>query len=162
MCKWPLASANTQFVSRNASIFTYNALDFAFDQNAPRPRQWLEFLYQLWPDDSESIDTLQELFGYCLTANTDQQKAFLLVGPKRSGKGTIARVLGRLIGTANSVAPTLAGIGTNFGLAPLIGRRVAIVSDARLGSRADQHAIGERLLSITGEDAITVDRKYLP
>jgi putative DNA primase/helicase len=64
--------------------------------------------------------------------------------------------------TANSVAPTLAGIGTNFGLAPLIGKRVAIVSDARLGSRADQHAIAERLLSITGEDAITVDRKYLP
>jgi putative DNA primase/helicase len=37
-----------------------------------------------------------------------------------------------------------------------------MVSDARLGSRADQHAIAERLLSITGEDAITVDRKYLP
>ena len=144
------------------AFFTYNALDFAFDPNAPEPRQWLDFLYQLWPDDPESINTLQELFGYCLTANTDQQKAFLLVGPKRSGKGTIARVLGRLIGAANSVAPTLPGIGTNFGLAPLIGRRVAIVSDARLGSRADQHAIAERLLSITGEDAITVDRKYLP
>jgi putative DNA primase/helicase len=48
----------------------------------------------------------------------------------------------------------------NFGLAPLIGTRVAIISDARLGGRADQHAIAERLLSITGEDAITIDRKY--
>jgi putative DNA primase/helicase len=58
------------------------------------------------------------------------------------------------------VAPTLAGLGTNFGLQPLIGRRVAIVSDARLGGRADQATIAERLLSITGEDAITIDRKY--
>src|SRR5262249_6708294 len=35
-----------------------------------------------------------------------------------------------------------------------------MISDARLGGRADQHVIAERLLSITGEDAITVDRKY--
>jgi putative DNA primase/helicase len=83
-----------------------------------------------------------------------------LVGPKRSGKGTIGRVLTRLIGKHNCVAPTLAGLGTNFGLAPLIGKRLAIISDARLSGRADQHAIAERLLSITGEDALTIDRKY--
>ena len=59
------------------------------------------------------------------------------------------------------MAPTLAGLGMNFGLAPLIGKGVAIISDARLGGRADQHAIAERLLSITGEDTITVDRKYM-
>jgi putative DNA primase/helicase len=85
---------------------------------------------------------------------------FLMVGPKRSGKGTIARVLMSIVGHDNSVAPTLAGLGTNFGLAPLIGKRVAIISDARFGGRSDQHAIAERLLSITGEDAITIDRKH--
>lgn len=53
-------------------------------------------------------------------------------------------------------------MGTNFGIAPLIGKRVAIISDARLGGRADQHAIAERILSITGEDALTIDRKYSP
>ena len=143
------------------SFFTYNALDFAFEREAPEPKQWLEFLDQLWPHDHEAVDTLQEAFGYCLTSDTSQQKAFLVIGPKRSGKGTIARVLTRLVGTDNAVAPTLTGLGTNFGLAPLIGKRVAIISDARLGGRADQHAIAERLLSITGEDAITIDRKYL-
>ncbi len=143
------------------SFFTYNALDFAFERATPEPRQWLTFMRQLWPDDPQAIDTLQEIFGYCLTGDTRQQKAFLVIGPKRSGKGTIARVLAQLVGTGNAVAPTLAGLETNFGLAPLIGKRVAIVSDARLGSRADQHTIAERLLSITGEDAITIDRKYL-
>src|SRR5207237_2862878 len=69
-------------------------------------------------------------------------------------------VLTGVIGLDNSIAPTLAGLGTNFGLAPLIGKRVAIISDARLGGRADQHIIAERLLSISGEDAITIDRKY--
>jgi len=142
------------------AYFTHNALDFAFDAVAPAPAGWLAFLKQLWPDDAESIATLQEVFGYCLTADTAQQKAFLIVGPKRSGKGTIGRVLARLVGTDNAVAPTLAGIGSNFGLTPLIGKRVAIISDARLSGRADQAAIAERLLNITGEDAITIDRKY--
>jgi len=143
------------------AFYNHNTLNFAFEPEAPEPRQWLEFLGQLWPGDPASIETLQEMFGLCLTGDTDQQKAFLIVGPKRSGKGTIARVLTQLIGTANVVAPTLAGIGTNFGLAPLIGKRVAIISDARLGGRADQQVIAERLLSITGEDALTIDRKYL-
>jgi putative DNA primase/helicase len=51
-------------------------------------------------------------------------------------------------------------LAENFGLAPLIGKRAAIISDARLGGRADQHIIAERLLSISGEDRITIDRKY--
>ena len=34
-----------------------------------------------------------------------------------------------------------------------------IISDARLGRLADQAAIAERLLSITGQDAISADRK---
>jgi putative DNA primase/helicase len=142
------------------AFFTHNALDYNFERNAPEPAAWLAFLGQLWPDDTESIAALQEMFGYVLGADTDQEKAFLIVGPKRSGKGTIARVLTGLVGAENRVAPTLAELGTNFGLAPLIGKRVAIISDARLGGRADQAAIAERLLSITGEDALTIDRKY--
>src|SRR4029453_8794245 len=82
-------------------LFTYKALDFAFDPEAGTPWQWLNFLTQLWPGDQPAIDTLQEIFGLCLTGDTRQQKAFLLVGPKRSGKGTIARVLTRLVGPAN-------------------------------------------------------------
>jgi putative DNA primase/helicase len=151
-----------RLVRHTPNFFTNNAIDFAYDPGAPSPTAWLQFLDQLWPDDRQSIELLQEIFGYCLTADTRQQKAFLLVGPKRSGKGTIARVLTRLIGPENAVAPTLAGLGMNFGLAPLIGKRLAIISDARLGSRADQHALAERLLSITGEDAITIDRKFMP
>jgi putative DNA primase/helicase len=149
-----------ELLPHSPGFFAHNALDFAFDRNASEPRHWLTFLNQLWPDDAEAIETLKEFFGYCLTSDTRQQKLFLIDGPKRSGKGTIARVLMRLVGIANTVAPTLAGLGTNFGLAPLIGKRVAIISDARLGGRTDQHAIAERLLSISGEDAVTVDRKF--
>jgi putative DNA primase/helicase len=150
-----------QLLPHTPAFFTHNAIDFAFSPNAPPPKQWLEFLPQLWPNDAEPIATLQEIFGYCLSSNTSQQKAFLIVGPPRSGKGTIARVLERVVGVDSKVNPTLAELGRNFGIAPLIGKRVAIISDARLGKGPGHHVITERLLSITGEDAITVDRKYL-
>lgn len=150
-----------QLLPHTPAFFTHNALDFAFDPEAPPPRHWLGFLQELWPQDPVAVETLQEIFGLALTGDTRHQKAFLFVGPKRSGKGTIARVLTRLICPENVVAPTLAGLGMNFGLAPLIGKRLAIISDARLGGRADQAAIAERILSITGEDAITVDRKFI-
>jgi putative DNA primase/helicase len=151
-----------KLMAHTSEFFTHNALPFAYEPNAPAPTAWLSFLNSVWPNDLDTIRTLQEIFGYCLMADTRQQKIFLIVGPKRSGKGTIARVLTALLGQENVAAPTLSSIGSNFGLAPLIGKVVAIISDARLGGRADQQAIAERLLSISGEDCLTVDRKYLP
>jgi putative DNA primase/helicase len=141
-------------------FFGHNALDFVFDPQAPQPKQWLSFLDELWPDDDESVETLQEAFGLFLTGNTRHQKAFMLIGPRRSGKGTIARVLTGLIGRDNVVAPTLTSLSEPFGPAALIGKRVACVSDARIGRGASLDKISERLLSITGEDVQTINRKY--
>src|SRR5262249_49916718 len=140
-------------------FFTLYALPYAFDANTPPPREWLRFLESIWENDGEAIATLQEIVGYLLTSDTRQQKIFLIVGPTRSGKGTIARVLTGLLGSKNVVAPTLASMATNFGLSPLIGKQLAIISDARLGARSDQQLIVERLLSISGEDSLTIDRK---
>jgi putative DNA primase/helicase len=86
---------------------------------------------------------------------------FLLVGPKRGGKGTIGRVLTQMLGRHNVAGPTLSSLGTNFGLQDLIAKPVAIISDARLGSKSDHSLITERLLSISGEDLQNVDRKFM-
>jgi putative DNA primase/helicase len=140
-------------------LFTTSALDFNFDADAPTPVEWLAFLQSIWRGDIDAIDCLREWFGYCLLPDTSLHKILLIVGPPRSGKGTIARILRALIGAMNVAAPTLASLGTNFGLWPLLGKPLAIISDARLGGRAELAAITERFLSISGEDAITIDRK---
>jgi putative DNA primase/helicase len=140
-------------------LFVANAIPTDIDLDAPEPTQWLAFLDQLWPDDAQSIELIQDWFGYCLTPDTSQQKILLIIGPSRSGKGTIARVLRRLLGIDNTVAPTLGSLATNFGLAPLLNKTLATISDARLGPRADKATIAERLLSISGEDDLTIDRK---
>jgi putative DNA primase/helicase len=139
--------------------FGTTAVPFDYDPAAPPPARWLQFLAELWPDDPDSIDALQEFFGYVLSGRTDLHKIMLLIGPTRSGKGTIARILTALIGKGNAAGPTLASLGTNFGLSPLLGKPLAVISDARLGT-GNEHQVVERLLSISGEDMITIDRKY--
>ena len=143
-------------------FFTLNTLDLAYDPQAPEPDQWLRFVGSLWPKDRESRETLGEWFGYLLTPRTHFQKVLMLVGPKRSGKGTVGRVVRRLLGDGNVCGPTLASMGQPFGLATLVGKSAAIIADARIGGRTDTAAITERLLSISGEDTLSVPRKYLP
>jgi P4 family phage/plasmid primase-like protien len=115
---------------------------------------------QLFPDDPQSVDLLQDWFGYCLTGDTSQHKMLLIVGPKRSGKGTIARVLTQLVGSGNVGGPTTSSLAGPFGLQPLIGKSLAIVSDARFSGDNVQTVV-ERLLCISGEDTLTIDRKHL-
>lgn len=144
----------------NPRFYAHNALSFDFDPHAQHPVEWHKFLDDIFDDDLELRDTLQMMFGYFLTTDTRQEKIFLIVGPRRGGKGTIGRVIGHLVGRENIAAPTLALLGQHFGLTHLIGKQVAIVSDARLGKRADQSTIAERLLSVSGEDNLTIPRKY--
>jgi len=155
-----VANRSSAAIQPTPDFFTLNAMACDFDINARCPH-WLDFLQSAWPDDRDAIATLQEIFGYLLLPDTSQQKMFLLIGPKRSGKGTIGRLVRELVGKQNTAAPTLGSLQSEFGLQPLIGKTVAIVGDARLSARSDLATITERLLSITGEDAQTINRKHL-
>jgi putative DNA primase/helicase len=132
---------------------------FDYDPSAPQPRQWLTFLEALWPDEPDAIDVLAQWFGYVVSGRLDLHKILLMVGPTRGGKGAIARILGALVGGQNVAGPTLSSLGEDFGLAPLIGKPLAIISDARFTGRNSGMMV-ERLLSISGEDTLTVNRKY--
>ncbi|WP_308294706.1 phage/plasmid primase, P4 family [Streptomyces sp. JJ66] len=148
-----------QLISHTPGFFNLVSVPFDYDPAATAPA-WEGFLRQLWPQDEEAIAALQEWFGYVLSGRTDQQKILLIKGPSRSGKGTIARVLKELVGKENLAGPTLAGLGTNFGLSTLVGKPLAVISDARLSGK-DGGQVVERLLTISGEDTIDIDRKYL-
>lgn len=149
-----------QLLEPTPRLFVPYALPFDYTPDAAPPVAWFAFLSSVWGEDQESIDTLQEWLGYLLTADTSQQKALMIVGPRRSGKGTIGRVVVQLLGERNVASPTLASLGERFGTEPLIDKLVALMSDARLGGRADIAAITENILRIVGEDWITTDRKF--
>ncbi len=141
-------------------LFNISALAYDHDPSAPPAQLWDNFLRQVFKDDFEASDLLQEWFGYCLTGDTSLQKMLLIVGPRRCGKGTIGRVLSHLVGPGNVCGPATSSFEGEFGLQQLIGKSVAIVSDARFTGKNIQTVI-ERLLCISGEDTMTVNRKFL-
>jgi putative DNA primase/helicase len=140
-------------------FFNQTSVPFAFEPGATAPTRWLQFLDEIWPNEPDAPKLLGEWFGYVASGRLDLQKIFLNVGPTRGGKGVIARILGELVGRQNVAGPTLNSLGGEFGLAPLIGKPLAVISDARFAGK-DSTTVIERLLSISGEDTLTVNRKY--
>ena len=154
-------------IPHSLGFFTQNSLPFEYNQAAGCPT-WDGFLRSVWTDDQESIECLQEMFGYILSGDTRQQKFFNLIGPRRSGKGTINKVLVALLGQHNTVAPELGELCDTFGLQPWLGKLLASFTDARAPER-NRSAVVSQLLRIVGGDTITVNRKnkeawngYLP
>lgn len=149
-----------ELIPSTPAFLGLNALPFPYDPNAGAPLAWLSFLRSVWGADTEAMQTLQEWFGYVLTHDTRYQKILLIFGPRRSGKGTIGRILTALLGQTNVAGPTLGSLVGPFGLEPLLDKQLAIISDARLSGRTDVAVITERLLAISGEDGLSIDRKH--
>lgn len=141
-------------------FFSVNGSPVAFDAAAPRPERWLRFLEEVFPDEPDCIETLQEATGYFLTQDTSLQKIVQLVGPTRAGKGVYTRVLQNLIGEGNYTSPTAKRLSGEFGMQPLIGKQLAILSDMRLGRGVNTSGLTETLLTVSGEDSVSIPRKY--
>jgi len=149
-----------ELLSATPDFFTRNALNFAYDPEAPEPCGWLNFLDSIWGEDPGQIELLQEWMGYLLLPDTSLQKIGLLIGPPRSGKGIIASMTQLLVGATNCCAPSANNLGGQFGKQGMLGKTLAVMSDVRVGSRTDKAAVTNALLEISGEDVVDVDRKF--
>ena len=134
-------------------------LPFAYDPQATCPT-WERFLSEVFEGDQERVSLIQEFFGYCLSSDTSLQKALILVGKPRSGKGTIQRVLGALIGPDNSTGYSLERLATEFGPSALVNKAVALVGEVELSANPQRAKIVEVLKSIIGEDSVSINEKY--
>jgi P4 family phage/plasmid primase-like protien len=148
-------------------LFTYNSLPFSYDPLATCPA-WDRFLNELWGDDTESKELLREYIGYILSGEIRQQKFLNIIGPRRSGKGTINGVLTSLLGMSNVVSPQMDELCDTFGLQPWLGKQLASFTDARVSPKSSGGVVSQ-FLRIVGGDPVTVNRKnkeswngYLP
>jgi putative DNA primase/helicase len=160
-------------------FYTFNYLPFDYKPEAECP-EWTKFLSQIFTKKKESAEwdgedfvgkydnsadgtaifIIQEWMGYFITSETHLQKIFAIVGPKRSGKSTIGKVIRALVGPKNTASPTLTSLATEFGLQPLLNKTIGIIGDANISGKAsDILRAVERLKSISGEDSQQVNRK---
>ena len=152
---------SSELIEATPRFVTTDCSDVAYDPNA-ETFMWDMFLDEIFDGDLEQINLLHEVMGCILTGQNKFQKIFQLFGPPRSGKGTINLMLTRLLGKGFSGVTTHQ---TNRGrrlwpMQALIGRKAAIVGDARLERGRKTSALTELLLSTSGGDLQTVQRKY--
>lgn len=140
-----------------ANYFSTGQLSFAYNKDASCPlfiqtiSQWFD-----GPEREQSIRLLQQITKYLLLGNTDRQKFFLFIGVSRSGKSTLSELIRAMI--ADSCSTSMATLGSEFGLQPLVGKSLAVLPDAHIG-RTDKQIILDRLKGITGCDELSVNRK---
>lgn len=150
---------------KTPNLFSTNSLAYPFHFDfytgpVPPPDHWRGYLESQWDDDEESILTTREMMGYLFTSSNKYQKLFMLIGPPRSGKGTLVGVIRDLLGQNNVASATFNGLSKDFGCEILIDKNVAIFPDARITGRTDVGGVAENIVSITGGDHVYVNRKH--
>jgi len=156
--RW-LADPSVALLPHDPAWLSTNVLPFDYTPQATCP-QWETFVAEVAAGDDTWVAGLAMMFGYLLTHDSAQQKIFLFQGAPRAGKGTICRVLREMLGHANVAGPSLPSLCGEFGLWPLVGKSVAIIPDAHAGRGSDATRVLEVLKSISGEDAVDVNRKH--
>jgi len=152
-------SGGPELLPHDPAFFNLSAASFDYCPAADCPR-WRRFMNELWRDEMAQVQLLQEWLGYCLFPDTSQQKILAISGPPRSGKSTITRILRALLGSRNVACPSIRSLSGQFGIWGLLDKLVAIVPDAMLLRPCP--ALEELLKSISGEDAVDIQRKGLP
>lgn len=141
------------------ALFNTWHLPFDFDPDAGCPIWKNKFLKTVFEHDRNAEKTLQEFAGYYISGRKDLQKGLAIVGPSRAGKGTISRTVQQLVGLSNVVSPSLNSLGGEFGMQDLIDKPLAVIEDARSSNSGRSAVTVERLLSVIGEDAVSINRK---
>lgn len=127
-----------------------SSINYIEDAGSPVFKQFLKELFE----DAHTIDFIQEWFGYTLS-NSNKANAFLIgVGSGANGKSTLFDVLAQLVGIQNVASAPLSNFNSEFGLEPLIGRKLNLATE----SDVEAFKTGKLKALTAGED-ISVNRK---
>lgn len=160
-CKNGLLDITTRKLhDATANFFTRTALLLDYNEKAPEPERWLQFIGEVVENDKQLMQVLQSMFGYLISNDTTQQRIFFPLGPPGSGKGTMLHVLVHLVGKRNTHSVTIEQLGGNFGLENFVGISVGIISDMTCHDKDTLSVAANRLNMISGEDHIGVPRKF--
>lgn len=138
------------------------SLPYDYDPHA-KCHEWLAFLNSTFEGDQERIALLQEWMGYNLVRRYDHQKIMMLIGKSRAGKGLVGKVMEALCGTPAFTGGSLAALTRDPTLAACASRLVYFVGDCEKSvPHSIRSAVSEKLKTISGNDAVTFERKFLP
>jgi putative DNA primase/helicase len=116
-----------------------------------------DFLADVFQNDLDTIEFLQEFFGYCLISAQKAQMFLVIVGPGANGKSVLVSLLSKFVGTSNVSAVPFEDLNSPFSLQPMIGKKINIATE-----NSCQIASSSKLKAITSGDEVSINRKNLP
>jgi putative DNA primase/helicase len=166
-----VAIATGEMVTVTPKLWVQEAMGYDWDEEAKCPR-WERFLEEVFHDDKESRDFVEEWLGLGMTTDIRFEKAVMMIGEKpRGGRGTIMGVQKGLTGAGQYIGlSTHNWLKDDKSMEPLIGKKVGCFPDVRLrppkwyGNHFDpgglDHNSVEWLLKIIAGDTVSIPRKY--
>lgn len=152
----PLAD---QVVDHAPEFRNSRVLSVPFDPSATCPA-WNAWLADIFCTEPERAQLLQEMIGWTLCReHLGIEKSMILIGPPRSGKGTIIRIIRALLGNGAG-AFTLPTLDDNKVLSGLRGQNVSIDSDTSSPSRKNSRQIVGLFKAISSNEPVPVTLLY--
>ncbi len=129
-------------------------IEYEKESNCPK---FKDFLMDIFDGDQERVLVMQEILGYCLTADTNAQKAFILLGHGSNGKSVLCDVMAKLYGEDNLSSTSLKELGGKFAKFSIYNKTVNISTENEMDR--DMLATGDFKKIVSG-DLIQVEEKY--
>jgi len=135
----------------------FNKLPVKYNPNAKCPN--INKFFQRNTKNTEKDDTkiMEEILGFTLKTEYFIEKAILLTGTGRNGKGKTLDLIKKLLGTENCAGITMNKLeNQNFASAGLLKKMVNLTGELPPHTLKDTSTFK----SLTGRDHITADRKF--
>lgn len=151
-----LAQDANPLLPQTPDFFVLSSLPYDYIPDA-KCQRWRKFLEESLRSDPDLIWVVQEFYGLCQTHDTRFHVFLFLQGDSRTGKGVAFEVLQALTGYENVANVPLRQFGSNFGLQPLIGKKLNINAEIPELDEVAEDVLKEYC---GGETMLTYNRKH--
>jgi len=132
------------------------SLPFEYSPDAECP-QFIDWLYESLYGDEEAIHLVRCWLAAVIRGLYRLQKFLEVIGPGGTGKSTLLKVAGELVGPANTVSTTLRQLeGNRHETAALRHKRLALITDSE-----QYPGPLDTLKALTGGDPVRFEPKYI-
>lgn len=133
-------------------------IQFDYNENAPEPKKWKEFINTLVSDDVETAYTLQEWLGINISnynVNLCKKSVALCGAVGNTGKSKYLKMLGIIVGIQNICSKPIQDLSAKFGAGALYGKKCVLIDDQKAANIED----GSTFKAITGDGVIEAELK---
>ncbi len=136
-------------------------LNFKYEGGAKCP-QFINFLNTIYPGHPELVELQQMKFGYILTTGNVFQKIFMQKGERRSGKGTLDRMMKEMVPKGYFEPTTFEKLSGRFGQTVFRRAKVVNIPDYKKGTLTgkSRNMVEEVIISSSGGDTIAIEEKH--